>query len=193
MKDQKLMLKIEEVLRGDFQFNKLNLLLVFQVNCPGCFIYALPIANKLVEDFAEENFKMLGLSTAFEDFELNTLENTRQLLSEGKLVGETLKILKQTGYEKWPFPFNFDLAFDMLIPQGQFNIEEESSNYLNQLEDFEKQTEKEQDRIRLQVKEYFHKKKFKAYSFDGNYLSGTPSWGVFLKKIKKIIKKKIFF
>lgn len=179
MKDQKLKLQTHEILQGDFSFKKLNLLLVFQVNCPGCFIYALPVANKLAEDFAQEELKLFGLSTAFEDFDLNTLENTRKLQKEGQLVGETLKILKQAGYDKWPSAFKFDLAFDKLLTRQEFDIETELKNYIGQLEGFEEQPQKEKDLIRLQVRDYFQAKKYKAYTFDENYLSGTPSWILF--------------
>jgi len=35
-------LKIDRVLQGSFDLKALNLLFVFQVNCPGCFIYGFP-------------------------------------------------------------------------------------------------------------------------------------------------------
>ena len=40
-------LTTETILQGDFEIQPLNLILIFQVNCPDCFIYALPLAAKL--------------------------------------------------------------------------------------------------------------------------------------------------
>ena len=87
---QKLHLHIGEELQGKFNLQKLNLLLTFQVNCPGCFLYALPMYKNLYEQYYEK-LGFLGLSTAFEDFELNTKKNTLLLLEKGELIGETKK------------------------------------------------------------------------------------------------------
>ena len=47
---------------------------VFQVNCPGCFLYGLPQAISLYEKFKDKNVKVLGVATAFEDYDKNTLK-----------------------------------------------------------------------------------------------------------------------
>ena len=85
---KKLVLEYEHPLQGKFTLHKLNLLLTFQVNCPGCFSYALPLFNKLLEEYPKEEVSFLALSTAFEDFDKNTLANTKNLVHTGKLVGE---------------------------------------------------------------------------------------------------------
>ena len=48
----KFQIKTDQVLQGDFKVKSLNLLLAFQVNCPGCFIYALPLAENLHQKYA---------------------------------------------------------------------------------------------------------------------------------------------
>ena len=40
---------------------------VFQVNCPGCFIYGIPEAIDTYEKYAKNGAVILGLATAFED------------------------------------------------------------------------------------------------------------------------------
>jgi peroxiredoxin len=70
---------------------------VFQVNCPGCFLYGIPQAVSLYEKYKNKNVKVLGVATAFEDYDKNTLQNLELLLSEGQVIGETLKALKQHG------------------------------------------------------------------------------------------------
>src|SRR5919201_6124819 len=63
---------------------------VFQVNCPGCFLYAIPEAISVYHKFKENGLKVIGISTAFEDFDKNTLDNLKRLLERGELIGETL-------------------------------------------------------------------------------------------------------
>ncbi len=69
---------------------------VFQVNCPGCFLYGIPQANSLYEKFKDKNVKVLGVATAFEDYDKNTLQNLELLVSENQVIGETFKTLKTT-------------------------------------------------------------------------------------------------
>jgi len=85
-------LKIDRVLQGSFDLKALNLLFVFQVNCPGCFIYGFPRQQAALE-VSSVGLNVLGLSTAFEDFEYNTAANTELLLTEMKLVGATRQAL----------------------------------------------------------------------------------------------------
>jgi peroxiredoxin len=63
---------------------------VFQVNCPGCFLYGIPQAVSVYEKFKNKNVKVIGVATAFEDYDKNTLQNLELLLSEGQVIGETL-------------------------------------------------------------------------------------------------------
>jgi len=104
-------MKVSQVLQGDFQFQRLNLLLAFQVNCPGCFILALPLAARL-HDVYGDRVNILGLSTAFEDFDLNTLENTRRLLATGEVVGATKRYLQRQDLVSYGVPIRFPVAFD---------------------------------------------------------------------------------
>lgn len=109
-------MKISEVLQGEFALRPLNLLLVFQVNCPGCFMYALPLAARLHDQYGDR-VNILGLSTAFEDFDLNTADNTRRLLTTGEVVGMTKLHLAQQGQTAYTVPMRFPVAFD--APDGQ--------------------------------------------------------------------------
>ena len=78
---QKLHLHYSRELQGKFSLKELNFLFVFQVNCPGCFLYGIPTVNQLYLEFGSQ-VGFLGLSTAFEDFEFNSRENTVKLLEE---------------------------------------------------------------------------------------------------------------
>lgn len=104
-------LKLSRVLQGEFCVKDLNLLLVFQVNCPGCFIYALPLATRLHDQYGDR-VNVLGLSTAFEDFDLNTPANTRRLLESGEVVGMTKLYWQRLGVSRYRVPIRFPAAFD---------------------------------------------------------------------------------
>lgn len=75
-------LRIGTMVQGEFEPSQLNILLVFQVNCPGCLSHAIPLASALYELYQPKGVQVLGLSTAFEDFNFNTEENTRKLIEE---------------------------------------------------------------------------------------------------------------
>ena len=181
MESAKLKMKFQEILQGDFEIGNLNLLLVFQVNCPGCFLQAFPMANRLHADYASKGLKVLGMSTAFEDFELNTLENTKGLVSKGELVGETKRILNRLGHPKLPFQIQFDVAFDFLEPRDLKSVDKEAENYCRQIEGFDEASQNRKDVIHGQLKQYFLEKKYTAVTFEENKLQGTPSWILFDK------------
>jgi thiol-disulfide isomerase/thioredoxin len=59
---------------------------VFQVNCPGCFLYGIPQIIDLSKRHREDPLTIFGLATAFEDYDKNTLDNLRLLLSTGEVI-----------------------------------------------------------------------------------------------------------
>ena len=70
---------------------------VFQVNCPGCFTHGIPQAIDMYMKYRDSSLRVLGLATAFEDFDKNTLENLKLLLATGQVIGEPSKVLAQCG------------------------------------------------------------------------------------------------
>jgi glutathione peroxidase-family protein len=48
---------------------------VFQVNCPGCFTHGIPQAIDMHMKYYRDGLRVLGVATAFEDFDKNTLDN----------------------------------------------------------------------------------------------------------------------
>jgi hypothetical protein len=90
-------LDYDRILQGDFALAKsegeLNLFFVFKVNCPGCFLYGFPLVESLHQKYKSRGLKVLGISTAFEDFDYNTSANVELFLSERKLIGATKKAI----------------------------------------------------------------------------------------------------
>src|SRR5919206_3965844 len=87
---------------------------IFQVNCPGCFLYGIPEAIDIYREYKDDGLKVLGLATAFEDFDKNNLENLERLVRTGEVVGETMRALSQYGQlrsgNKLPYNIPFPIA-----------------------------------------------------------------------------------
>ena len=134
---------------------------VFQVNCPGCFLYGIPEAIDIYKKYNDKGLTVLGLATAFEDFDKNTLENLQKLVTTGEVIGETYRTLAQYGQlkdgNKLPYEMPFQVGMDLL--------KKESS----QLTDG-----KIMDFIEANVPD-LRSKEYSAKTFEEYALRGTPS------------------
>ena len=152
---------------------------VFQVNCPGCFLYALPQAVDLYQRYSDQGLSVLGVATAFEDFDKNNLENLTHLIKNGEVVGETLRMLSQQGKlvaGRLPFRIPFPVAMDRLQKRKADVTQNEIETFINQrIPNFEQQTETYQQKIRQQVQHYFQSLTYHAETFELFDLQGTPS------------------
>ncbi len=162
-----------DALRG-----KIILVEVFQVNCPGCFLYGLPEAIEISTKYAED-VVVIGLATAFEDFGKNTEDNLRKLLSTGEVIGETHRALKDKGWVDGKilrYKIPFAVALDELqkpkatdfTTQVDFIIERDISN-------FERLSYGEQTRIRTSIHKYLSDREWLPQTFEAYNMSGTPT------------------
>lgn len=170
----KLDIKFSEAVQGTFSVKALNLLLTFQVNCPGCFLYAMPLVQKLWENSAENELNVFVLSTAFEDFELNTLENTQALIREKKIIGETKKALAQYGFEKYPDRLDFSVLMDAFVSPEDFLSEARLDEIVNANPKLANSNE-----IKDEIRRYFSRYEKIPYTFTVNNFAGTPTWVIF--------------
>jgi peroxiredoxin len=153
---------------------------VFQVNCPGCFLYGLPQSISLYERFKNSDVKVIGLATAFEDYDKNTLDNLKSLLTDGKVIGETYKALRQHGkllnddklYYKIPFPVAMDKITKMPENISEDMIKDFIEIYFS---DYKPSLEKEKEELFSKVRNYLRNKEYSAETFELYKLRGTPS------------------
>lgn len=174
---QKLQLNYSRILQGEFSPSRLNFLFVFQVNCPGCFLYGIPVFNQLFQEFGKE-ISFLGLSTAFEDFEFNTEENTELLLAKKELVGETKKALQQYGFEKYPNSIDFPMAMDKIADE-KFSITDAIAFICHLNPSFQVWSKYDQLELKQKVKTYLGNLEKISITFTLNQLRGTPSFILF--------------
>ena len=171
-------IKTAQVLQGDFQVKSLNLLLAFQVNCPGCFIYALPLAEKLHQKYASR-LNVLGLSTAFEDFDLNTADYTQCLLDTGEIVGATKLYFQHHGQQSYSYPIGFPVAVDQMGAAFEVIDDNDIDHICHLTSAFVQMSPETQERTRSRIKQVLQNHPLVAYTFTVNQLQGTPSWILF--------------
>ena len=175
-------LKVSKWVQGmdtnlDKQNDNIVVVEVFQVNCPGCFAYGIPESIEIYNKYKSEGVSVLGMATAFEDFDKNTLENLQLLLETGETIGETKKMLSQYGEgDKISYKIPYPVAMDSLIKQsGETSKEKMDSLIKNQIPNFDDQSEDYRKQIYDRVKDYFMSKEFSAETFEMDALPGTPS------------------
>lgn len=160
---------------------------VFQVNCPGCFMYGLPEAIDLYEKYHDKGVTVLGMATAFEDYDKNTVENLQKLLTTGEVIGETHKALSQYGQlkngGKLPYKIPFPVAMDMLKKETGELTESKVMDFIEaNVPDFKAYNEKDRQVLVARVKEYLKHKEYSAKTFEEYAMRGTPTSLVIDKK-----------
>jgi hypothetical protein len=178
-------LRIGEWVQGvptniDKEKSKVVVVEVFQVNCPGCFLYGIPEAIGVYNNTDKSEVKVLGIATAFEDYDKNTLDNLRLLLTKGEVIGETLRALRMHGRVEngniLPYTIPHPVAMDVLIGTSSKVKEKQVLDFLEEnVSGY--QTYSKQDKLMLfeRAKQYLGSKEFSALTFEEYNLKGTPS------------------
>ena len=163
----------------DQQRGNVVLIEVFQVNCPGCFLTAIPEAIKVHEQFAGQPVTVLGVATAFEDWDKNTLDNLRRLAETGEVIGETRRMLDRAGMlddGKLRYRIPFALGMDELNPAtGDLRREQVLAVIRPQIPGFDTLPAAHQSQLIDRVITHLRSREFAPTTFDRYALHGTPS------------------
>ena len=163
----------------DKEGDNVKLVEVFQVNCPGCFMHSIPEIINIYNKYKGDGLSVMGIATAFEDYDKNTLENLEMLLTTGEVVGDTKQALTQYGQldnGKLQFKIPYPVAMDSLVKEGGKVSMEKMTAFINQqIPNFESQPDDYKNQIYARVKEYYKSKEFTAETFEMYALQGTPS------------------
>ncbi|MBA4718883.1 MAG: redoxin domain-containing protein [Nitrosopumilus sp.] len=156
------------------------LLEVFQVNCPGCFMHAIPEAINIYNKYKDDGVRVLGLATAFEDFDKNTLDNLKMLAETGEVIEETKSALSMNGKlqegNKLHYKIPFPLGMDNLTKATEEISQEKIMQFIYpQIPEFDSQPEDYRNQIIQKVKSYMKSKEYSAETFEKFSLQGTPS------------------
>jgi len=153
---------------------------VFQVNCPGCFLYGIPEAIDIYKKYKNRGLTVLGMATAFEDYDKNTLENLQRLVTTGEVIGETYRGLAQHGQLKEMNKLLYKIPF----PLGADTIQKESGQVTDSkimdfievnIPDFGSYAEKDRQVLIDRVRQHLRSKQYSAKTFEEYALRGTPS------------------
>jgi len=184
-------LQVSEWLQGnpenlDHLLGDVILIEVFQVNCPGCFLYSLPQAVDLHQRYSNKGLTVLGIATAFEDFELNNQDNLKLLLEQHIVVGETKRVLAENNRlidGLLPYHIPFSVAIDKINKLADGASENDVSRFIKQyVPDFIQRKEAEKIQIKANAKNYLNAQLYTAETFTLYQLQGTPSHIVIDKK-----------
>lgn len=153
---------------------------VFQVNCPGCFLYSIPETIDIYRKYNDKGLTVLGIATAFEDFDKNNLENLQKLLSTGEIIGETYRAFSSTGQlndeNKLPYRIPFPVAMDMLVKHSGPLTQSKIMDFIEtNIPSFRSYSEKDRQALIERVKQYLQSKEYSAKTFEEYALRGTPS------------------
>jgi len=153
---------------------------VFQVNCPGCFMYGIPEAIRIYDKLKDRGVKVLGIATAFEDYDKNTVNNLELLLNNGLVIGETYRALAQYGQlrdgNRLTYSIPFPVAMDKLVKQSAVLSQSRVMDFIEtNVPDFRSMPEKDKVVLIDRVKNYLKNKEYSARTFEEFALRGTPS------------------
>lgn len=192
-------LKISEWMQGpetnlDQLRGRVILVEVFQVNCPGCFVYGLPEAIEAYAKHHKEGLEVIGLATAFEDFDKNTIENLKKLVTTGEVIGEPLRVLQNRDWlegNRLRYTIPFPVAMDNVIAHDSEHLDSKIGKIIeHEIPNFERLSYGEQMRLRLRIRDYVLHQDYAAETFEMYNLGGTPS--AILIDRKGIVRYKIF-
>jgi thiol-disulfide isomerase/thioredoxin len=153
---------------------------VFQVNCPGCFLYSIPEVIDVYKKYRDKGLTIIGLATAFEDFDKNNLDNLQKLLSTGEMVGETYRAFSNLGQVregyKLPYMIPFPVAMDMLVKRSGALTQSKVMDFIEaNIPSFRSYSEVERKALINRVTQYLKTREYSAKTFDEYALRGTPS------------------
>lgn len=177
-------LKVSEWVQGletnfDQEKDHVVLVEVFQVNCPGCFLHGMPEAINIYNKFKDDGVRVLGVATAFEDFDKNTLDNLKLLLQTGEVIGDTKQALIQYGKlddSKLQYKIPFPVGVDSLKKTAEGTSQERIMEFIyNQLPNFDSQPDDNKKQIIQRTKDHMNSKEYEAETFEMYSLQGTPS------------------
>ena len=143
-------------------------------------MHAIPEAVRIHEKYKGEGVKVLGLATAFEDFDKNTLDNLKLLAQTGEVIGETKDALSSYGQlqdgDKISYKIPFPLAMDNLTrTSGEITQDKIMEFVYPQIPEFDSQPQEYKNQIIEKAKNYMESKIFSAETFEKFSLQGTPS------------------
>ena len=120
--------------------------------------------------YHDGGLRVLGVATAFEDFDKNTLENLKLLLATGEVIGAPRRVLAESGHlrpgNKLSYKIPFPIGMDTLLTFGPLTHDKVIDFIEANITDFGSYIEKDKESIYAQVQQYLKRKQFSAKTFE---------------------------
>jgi hypothetical protein len=183
----KLTLSYTEVINGELKLRPINLMMAFQVNCPGCFMHGFPMLKELQTIYGDK-LSCFALSTAFEDFHVNTVENAKLLVNSGELVGETLRA-QEVHHLNWDkTTLCVPVAIDEVVNKSELQQTEFVESIIQNMLDQTTAPALEQENMRASLYNYFSQLPQCGKTFAANLMRGTPSFFLFTDSMEILVQ-----
>jgi len=143
-------------------------------------MHALPEAVSIYNKYKDDGVRVLGIATAFEDFDKNTVDNLKMLVETGEVIGETKNALSTHGQlqegNKITYKIPFPIGMDKLTKTtGEISREKIMQFIYHQIPEFDSQSEEYRRQIIQRVRDHMKSKEYAAETFERFALQGTPS------------------
>lgn len=177
----KLDLQVGEIVQGSLSLSDRNLMLVWQVNCPGCLARALPMLTKINSEHAD--VFCFAMSSAFEDFNFNNLNSTKALLEQGELTLHSKRYFSQIGHKVLPYRFELPVVMDWFLDDAVItNLPDAVLNVL----DRERLSPGAEQQIKKHLNQRLLPMAKMGRTFLNNEFQGTPTWVYFDRDLEII-------
>lgn len=177
----KLDLQVGEIVQGSLSLSDRNLMLVWQVNCPGCLARALPMLMKINNEHAD--VFCFAMSSAFEDFNFNNLNSTKALLEQGELTLHSKRYFSQIGHKILPYKFELPVVMDWFLDDAAItNLPDAVFNVL----DRERLSPGAEQQIKKHLEQRLLPVTKIGRTFLNNEFQGTPTWVYFDRELEII-------
>lgn len=183
----KFQLKYSEVVQGEPDWGELNLMMVMQVNCPGCFLNGIPQMNRLHRLYRKQ-LSFFFLATAFEDFDLNTIENAKRLVQQGILVGETEKAFRSHNLIWDQASLAFPLLVDAMLDKVELTKPTFPDSIVSTNPQFMNISKTDLNEVKDALQNYFNSLDRCGFTFAANLLQGTPTFVLFNRNMELLLQ-----
>ena len=178
----KLKLNHTDFLVGSFQPKKINLIFIFQLSSPKAMLEAAPVFNDMYNQYKKE-IGFVGLSTAIEDYKINTKENTIDWLVNKTVFGNVANYLDSLGKDEYPNKIQFPVTCDPLL-NAEAVLENDIEQMMQLNRNYKHWSESDKISVRLQIRTYLMRQEKIAYTFTYNQLRDVPAFVIFNKEFE---------
>lgn len=170
-------LQYEELLQGHLNPEaRFTLLYIFRMNCPGCFLYGFDEAHAVFDAFDPDEVQVLGLSTAFGEFEGDPAESTRRFLKQGILMPVVEQEFHELHVERRPHPVRFPVLLDRMSSPEEFLNGDTLQWFYSLNPNYPLVTAEDIKNIVRRATLFYTQFPLVAHTFSLNFLRGTPSF-----------------